>query len=252
MERRGTRTATPDHTTNVRGGSYARAMGTRTERLHGTLTSWDDDRGFGFITAARGTDKTFVHIKAFPSRPTRPRLGEALTFEVERAANGKHQATRVHPAGQRMPSPARRPVARPTSRPSARPTSRRSSRAARYLPILLFVIGYLVVHLLWPIPLWVAGLYLVASIVCFLVYAADKSAAGTGRWRVSEKTLLLLGVVGGWPGAIVAQQTLRHKTQKASFRSVFWFTVFVNLIAFAVFATPAFSLFAEWTTRPAF
>ena len=232
------------HTANARGGSYARAMGTRTERLHGTLTSWDDDRGFGFITAARGTDKTFVHIKAFPSRPTRPHLGEALTFEVERAANGKHQATRVHPAGQRMPSQARRPA--------ARPSSRRSSRAAQYLPILLFVIGYLVANALWPIPLWVAGIYLATSLICFLVYAADKSAATAKRWRVSEATLLLWGVVGGWPGAIVAQQTLRHKTQKASFRSVFWFTVIVNLIAFAVFATPAFSLFAEWTTRPAF
>ena len=219
------------------------------ERLHGTLTSWDDDRGFGFITAAQGTDRTFVHIKAFPFRPTRPRLGEELTFEVERAANGKSQATRVHPAGQRMPSPARRPAARPTSRPSSRPSSRRSSRAARYLPIVLFVIGYLVVNALWPIPLWVAGIYLATSLICFLVYAADKSAATAKRWRVSEATLLLWGVVGGWPGAIVAQQTLRHKTQKASFRSVFWFTVIVNLIVFAVLATPAFALFIAWSQR---
>ncbi|POH62570.1 DUF1294 domain-containing protein [Cryobacterium zongtaii] len=147
------------------------------------------------------------------------------------------QSTRVRPTGQRMPSSSRRTPAR------------RTSRAARYLPILVLVAGYLVVHLLWPIPVWVAGLYLVASIVCFAVYAADKSAATKGRWRVSEKTLLLLGVVGGWPGAIVAQQTLRHKTQKASFRSAFWATVFLNLLAFAVFATPVFDLLAEWTQR---
>ncbi|WP_104163553.1 DUF1294 domain-containing protein [Cryobacterium sp. N22] len=148
------------------------------------------------------------------------------------------QSTRVRPAGQRAPA--------------RRAPSRRTSRAARYLPILLFVAGYLVVNALLPIPLWVAGIYLAASIVCFIFYAVDKSAATAGRWRVPEATLLLWGVVGGWPGAIVAQQTLRHKTQKASFRSVFWFTVIVNLIVFAVFATPAFSLFAEWTTRPAF
>lgn len=126
---------------------------------------------------------------------------------------------------------------------------RNRSGPARYLPILLFVLGYLVVHLLWPIPLWVAGLYLAASIVCFLVYAADKSAARKGGWRVSEKTLHLLGVIGGWPGGIVAQQTLRHKTQKASFRSAFWATVVVNLIVFAVFATPVFALLAEWAER---
>ena len=148
------------------------------------------------------------------------------------------QSTRVRPAGQR--SPARRTP------------SRRTSRAARYLPILLFVAGYLVVNALWPIPLWVAGIYLAVSIICFLFYAVDKSAATKGHWRVSETTLLLWGVVGGWPGAIVAQQTLRHKTQKVSFRSAFWGSVIVNLIVFAVFATPAFTLFVEWAQRSVF
>lgn len=248
-------------------------MGSRTARTHGTLTSWDDDRGFGFITATEGTGRTFVHIKAFPARPTRPQLGEELTFEVERAADGKDKATRVRPAGQRMrlagqrarPAGQRkrpagqpmRPDGRPrrdpgSRQPSRRPASRNRSGAARYLPIALFVLGYLVVNLLWPIPLWVAGVYLLASLICFLFYAADKSAAGAGRWRVSETTLLLWGVVGGWPGAIVAQQTLRHKTQKASFRRAFWGSVVVNLVVFAVFATPAFALFVEWTKRPLF
>ena len=133
-----------------------------------------------------------------------------------------------------MPSPARRPAAR------------KRSNAAHYVPILLCVLGYLVVNALWPIPLWVAGIYLVASIVCFIVYAVDKSAAGAARRRVSERTLLTLGIVGGWPGAIVAQQTLRHKTQKASFRKAFWGTVVVNLLVFAVFATPVFMLLVEW------
>ena len=122
----------------------------------------------------------------------------------------------------------------------------------RYLPAVLFLLGYLVVNALWPIPLWVAGLYVVASVVSFVVYAADKSAARADRRRVPEKTLLGLGVIGGWPGAIVAQQTLRHKTQKASFRSAFWGSVIVNLIVFAVFATPAFALFVEWTQRSVF
>jgi uncharacterized membrane protein YsdA (DUF1294 family) len=118
-----------------------------------------------------------------------------------------------------------------------------------YLPILLFVLGYLVVNALWPLPLWVAGIYLVASVVCFAVYAADKSAARADRRRVPERTLIWLGIVGGWPGAIVAQQTLRHKTQKVSFRRAFWGSVVVNLIVFAVFATPVFALFVEWIQR---
>ena len=143
---------------------------------------------------------------------------------------------------ERMPpASSRRSVRRP-----ATGGSRPASGAASYLAIVAFVIAYVIVNAFWPVPYWVAGLYLVASIACFIAYAVDKSAATAGRWRVSETTLLMLGVVGGWPGAIAAQQTLRHKTKKASFRKAFWGTVVVNLIAFVLFATPVFTIFAAW------
>lgn len=90
----------------------------------------------------------------------------------------------------------------------------------------------LVLNAIWPLSPWVAGVYLAASVCCFVVYAVDKSAATAGRWRVPESTLLVWGAVGGWPGAIVAQQTLRHKTKKASFRTAFWGTVVLNVVAF--------------------
>ena len=35
-------------------------------RTHGTLTKWNEERGFGFITPAKGTADLFVHISAFP------------------------------------------------------------------------------------------------------------------------------------------------------------------------------------------
>ena len=85
---------------------------------------------------------------------------------------------------------------------------------------------------IWPLSVWVVGVYLTASVCCFVAYAVDKSAAMAGHWRVQESTLLVWGAVGGWPGAIVAQQTLRHKTKKASFRSAFWGTVVLNVVAF--------------------
>jgi uncharacterized membrane protein YsdA (DUF1294 family) len=71
-----------------------------------------------------------------------------------------------------------------------------------------------------------------------LFYAHDKSAAQANEWRTPEGTLLMLGLLGGWPGAIVAQQMLRHKTSKISFRIAFWLTVLVNVGAFLVFTTP--------------
>ncbi len=63
------------------------------------------------------------------------------------------------------------------------------------------------------------------SLVTYLVYALDKSAARRRRHRVPERTLHLLSLLGGWPGALLAQYTLRHKTAKPRFLFVFWLTV---------------------------
>lgn len=74
------------------------------------------------------------------------------------------------------------------------------------------------------------GWYLLASAACYVAYARDKSAARQGRRRTPERTLLLLGVVGGWPGGLLAQRRLRHKTVKASFQAWFWLSVIANLM----------------------
>ena len=79
--------------------------------------------------------------------------------------------------------------------------------------------------------LWLASAYGVASVVCFIVYAADKSAAVQHRRRIPERTLLLLGLLCGWPGALLAQRCLRHKTAKTSFQIAFWCSVIVNVAA---------------------
>lgn len=68
----------------------------------------------------------------------------------------------------------------------------------------------------------------VLSLVTFIAYALDKAAARKGSWRTPESTLHLLSLLGGWPGALVAQRKLRHKTRKPSFRLVFWLTVLLN------------------------
>lgn len=92
--------------------------------------------------------------------------------------------------------------------------------------------------ILWGVPPWIAGVYALASVVAALVYAVDKSAAQRGRRRVPESTLLAIGLVGGWPGAILAQERLRHKTSKISFRVKFWITVALNVASFVLLVTP--------------
>jgi len=61
-------------------------------RIEGTLTKWNDDRGFGFITPAQGGSEVFVHISAFPKDGHRPTIGERLTFETEVGREGKKRA----------------------------------------------------------------------------------------------------------------------------------------------------------------
>lgn len=66
---------------------------------------------------------------------------------------------------------------------------------------------------------------LAVSVVSFSAYAIDKRRAGRARARIAEATLLTLDAVGGWPGGLVAQQWLRHKTAKTGYQVVFWLIV---------------------------
>ncbi|NOJ07053.1 DUF1294 domain-containing protein [Vibrio splendidus] len=92
--------------------------------------------------------------------------------------------------------------------------------------------------------------YLVIGLVTFFVYAKDKRAAINGNWRVPEKTLHILSVVGGWLGSLIAQDKLRHKTQKQPFRSIYWLTVAANVAAFVWTLTPSGqAIFGRWVSE---
>lgn len=90
----------------------------------------------------------------------------------------------------------------------------------------------------WGAPPMVALVYAAASLACFAMYAVDKAAAKAGRWRTSEHTLLLMGLACGWPGAVVAQTLLRHKSSKRSFAAYFWVTVLINVALFVYLVSP--------------
>lgn len=80
-------------------------------RTHGTITRWNDDRGFGFILPAGGKGDVFVHISAFPKDGVRPQVGELISFTIEAGPDGRQRAAGVMRPGQRTvqrPSPSRR------------------------------------------------------------------------------------------------------------------------------------------------
>ena len=194
-------------------------------RFEGTITSWNDERGFGRIESSQGGEPIFVHVSAWPRGGGRPQLNQAITFEIE-----------VGPKGKR---------ARSVQVSQIRHSPRQNERASRAqwgtatlfaIPVLLAV--YVVAAVAWKVPVWVAGVYFVLSAATFIAYAADKSAAASGSWRTPESTLHMLALAGGWPGALLAQQFLRHKSTKREFRQIFWATVLLNGVGLVVLASP--------------
>lgn len=120
-----------------------------------------------------------------------------------------------------MATPARRAGPAPK-----RASSRRISRAALGGAALLLA---LVATLAGAMPVVMGAAYLFFSVVAYAMYWTDKAAAQAGRRRTPENTLHFVALVGGWPGALMAQQRFRHKTAKQSFQAVFWLTVLGNL-----------------------
>lgn len=192
-------------------------------RFSGRLKTWNTDRGFGFIEPDGSGQEIFVHLSAVPSRFRPPKPGQAFTFEVEINREGKKRAANIGVV-ERPPRTSRAPREAPA------PWSLGSA-----LAIPAFAVVYAVLATLFRVSPWFALAYVVLSAACLMAYAFDKSAAVAGRWRSSERSLLVLGLLGGWPGGLLAQQLLRHKSSKASFREAFWGTVVFNVGAFVAF-----------------
>lgn len=179
-------------------------------RLRGTVASWNDRRGYGFVTSDDGR-RIFVHVSAFPSG-RRPDVGWDVTYAAGVDTQGRRCAVDVRYVG-------RGPRARPA--PGGPPVG------------MVLATAFLVVSAATAVAAgidpWAVGALVALSPTTFAVYAADKRAARTGARRTPETTLHLLDVLGGWPGGLAARRLLRHKTVKQPFRTVFGATVAANV-----------------------
>ncbi|MFT5663028.1 MAG: uncharacterized membrane protein YsdA (DUF1294 family)/cold shock CspA family protein [Gammaproteobacteria bacterium] len=184
-------------------------------KLEGKVTNWNDDKGFGFVEPNGGGERAFVHIKAFKPRSRRPVNGEVIIYELVRENDNRYKAENI-----KFVSGAKK---------LNNPSKVKSDNSFGVIFTVLFCIGLLVSVFIGKLPVIIVGLYIVMSLIAFIVYAVDKSSAQNDRWRTKESTLHIISIIGGWPGAYFSQTKLRHKSSKAKFIIVYWVTVFLNL-----------------------
>lgn len=208
--------------------------------MKGTLVEWKDDRGFGFIEPAEGGARIFCHLKAFEVRVRRPIPGDKVTYEVGKDAQGRLHAAKVRPVGledvryQSNVGPRRNP--KTVQSASAASASAPRSLAASGIGIAIFLASVIWLAVVVRVPFFIPMIYVGVSGITIFAYAFDKSAAMNGRRRTPEQALHFLELLGGWPGALIAQQLFRHKSRKLSFRIEFWLCVMANIAALVWYA----------------
>lgn len=172
--------------------------------LTARISEWDSRKGFGFLQV--GAERVFLHRRDFKEHHKKPAEGDLIRFAMGSDARGRPcatQAVHVNDGGRIT------------------------------LPILGFTAALLILPVLalhqqginlW----WVAPYVLVLGVITYARYAADKRRARANDWRVSEVSLHLLELLGGWPGAFLAQRRLRHKCAKGSYQLTFWMIVLLH------------------------
>jgi uncharacterized membrane protein YsdA (DUF1294 family) len=155
-----------------------------------------------------------VHIKAFTSTAYGPSDADLISYELAKDESGRFLQKIFSLRRIRYHLVYLVPLA----------------RSALIFPFFLEHLSYPPLYLVES-PLAILGLYFASSIVTFIVYAIDKSSAQHGRRRTNESTLHMLGLFGGWPGALFAQKILHHKSKKQEFQTVFGVSVISNCFA---------------------
>ena len=162
-----------------------------TARHKGTLTQWNEARGFGFIEPAEGGDRVFCHARAFRDRDARPANGIRVTYALGRDDRGRFRAEDVWLSL--------------TTRTAPKLAAASRSRIALALSVSgLFLLALVIVTSMGKLTLLAVPWYLALSTITFFAYGLDKTAARQDRRRTPERVLQSLALAGGWPGAWIA------------------------------------------------
>ena len=203
-------------------------------RDQGRLVEWFDDKGYGFIQPNDSSKaRVFLHIKSFAKAGPRPIVGCALDYRVG-LDSGRYRAEDVKYL-KAKDSAVKHTQAKVITAPRQ-----------KLKPMQMLCIAYIVLLAILLMLGMLSGILLLGislmNALSYWLYAQDKEAAQLGNRRVPENTLHLVAFLGGWPAAWLAQEKLRHKTQKQPFRQIYFCTIAFNIILILWLISPFNSL----------
>lgn len=192
-------------------------------RDQGRLVEWFDEKGYGFIQPNdTSKDRVFLHIKDFARQGPRPIVGCALEYTVLLDGEGRFRAQQVM---YLKASQTQKILPKPKNV---------NEQAQKLKPMQIVCVGYILALAVFTISGLLSGMVLlfisIINALTYWMYAQDKEAALLGKRRVPEQTLHILSFLGGWPTAWLAQEKLRHKTQKQPFRKIYFCTIALNIL----------------------
>tara|TARA_R110002126_G_scaffold98045_14_gene228110 strand:- start:5011 stop:5649 length:639 start_codon:yes stop_codon:yes gene_type:complete len=178
-------------------------------QLTGKVVHWRDDKGFGFVVPDNDTRQVFFHIRDFTDAKTRPVEGSRLQFSLSQDKRGRPLATSL----QLISSTS------PTSIPETDMIDLDYTRDVALYFRCAFLVLVVIALLFGTLPYVLPVLYIEASLFTYWLYKTDKAAAiARQRQRLPEQSLQLFSLIGGWPGALLAQKKLAHKRRKFLFQ----------------------------------
>ena len=190
---------------------------------NGTLTEWDDEHGYGFITPENNGPKVFLHLSGLVEMARRPTAGEAFTYMLEKDEKGRPQAAYACQSKK-------------LSRLRTLPFHHEVLRfAANCRPLgLAIIIACCTLSKTYYIGIVIS--FVINSLLTVAFYWEDKYLAQYQCWRIPENRLHTWELLCGWPGALFAQQGFMHKNKKGEYQREFTYCIVFNLLFVLLFS----------------
>ena len=206
-----------------------------TTQQKGILVLWNDDKGFGFVRPEAGDKDFFVHISAIKNyhkgQSRRTATGDTVLFQADPAADGGQRRI-SHAIVEALDGTAAEIAAAPPP-----PIRASASRIPGLLIKLVAILPVLfALDVVWryhnPLPL---AAYVFMTPLTILYYAEDKRRALQHQWRIPNFYMHCFEILGGWPGALLAQNAYRHKLKRGTYQNGFWAIVALHGIGWAIY-----------------